>query len=288
MDSMSIWKRLIWKETRESLPIIALGIVAPALLFGAQKTGQSVLGQVMLFLMVIGIFIWASEKANLKRNRTDFEQTFMLMPFTTDWIASFLFPALIVVGIAAWLGFWMGLSSGWSHVYQSFIYGAVGLLSGFCVCNVTSRAFTLVFGIVAGLFWMIPTVALLIVSTSSQPVPGVVEKLFALAARASVGAVIGSALPLICSGHKLGGRSELIPFVVTALVCFVPYIGQLFDVQATENSTYANYCTRGGHSLDGSVVITVSSNPSIKSITLSLANYRDNTRRAINSCSTPR
>lgn len=114
MRAAQMLNRLIWKETRESLPVLGVGAFAPAIV---HLSIQASLGAhakrplipewgfaVILLVTVMGVYLWGAEKANTKRGRNDFEDVYLVLPKSVDWLTACLFPALISFGIGAWLG----------------------------------------------------------------------------------------------------------------------------------------------------------------------------------------
>ncbi|MCL5105273.1 MAG: hypothetical protein M1133_14340 [Armatimonadetes bacterium] len=287
MRAAQIYGRLIWKETRESLLMMSVGFVAPAavlVMIEKKMFAHQWMFVVLLMATVMGTFLWAAEKANAKRSRNDFEDTYLVLPKAADWLTSYAFPALIAFAIGAWLGFVLDAAPGWSQTHWShtrqwtMLTSGLCMLSGFLVCYATSRAFGFSFGAIVGAVWLIFPTTPLAVPASSQTVGDESPVFAAFMIRAMIGAVVGSLLVLAASRARSRPRFQVVPLILAAAACCGPHLGVLLaslrGIEGIEPS-YINYAILSNSSPDGSLAIGPTGTRSGMSASLRLANCRD-------------
>lgn len=286
MSMASICKRLIWKEARESALLVGLGIAAPAIFWVVTDRKIVQLQWILIVLLVatvIGVFLWAAEKANVKRSRNDFEDAYLVMPRIVDWVASFVFPALIAFGVGAWLGYTLSTAPGWSqsHWSRTQLWTALSsgllLLSGFLVCYVASRAFGFLSGVIVGVVWLLyPGIRLIIpVSPDMTVDPGPDIVMFMV--RAAVGVVLGSALLAAASRSGLYARFQFVPVALAAALCLGPGLQGVFPSLSNIESKYANYAVLSRSSSDRSLTVEPTGKRSRMSVSLRLTSWRNGT-----------
>lgn len=289
MRSMSIFKRLIWKETRESLLVISIGSIAPAIIRVLIEASRhrpeprmyvpEWTFVVLLLVTVMGVYLWGAEKANAKRGRNDFEDAYLVLPKSVDWLVSYLFPALISFAIGAWLGFAMSTvpswsQSHWSHSQQwTVLTTGLCLLSGFCMCYAASRAFGFLPGVIVGMVWMwYPGISLATqgVSSAADPGPGLV----AFMVRGTVTAMLGSIFLTAAFRVKPNPRLQAVPLILAAVVCYGPNLGDKLTPLKGIEPRYINYTILSKSSPDGSLVIGPTGDRSRMSASLRLTSFR--------------
>lgn len=106
-----VWKRLLWKEARESLPTVVIALVAPAVIFPffGGPGGDTALTVIPVLVASLGVHLmvvfWAAGKADRKKNGTEFRAHMPITPLA-DWSASFAIPALVSALLGVWYGAW--------------------------------------------------------------------------------------------------------------------------------------------------------------------------------------
>lgn len=275
-------KRLIWKETRESLLVAGVGFVAPALILLALKTKFKLPDWsfiVLVLAAVMGTFLWAAEKANAKQNRNDFEDAYLVLPRSIDWLASYLFPALLSFAIGAWLGYVLSCMPHWSEAHWSHtqlwtvLTSGLYMLAGFLVSYAASSAFGLLAGVIISIVWLMFPGTPLIATHINKAIDE--SAIFVgLIARTVVGAAAGSLFVAAVSRTRLRPKLRAIPLIVAVLSCFGPLIPDPAKIFPGAESSYLNYAAVGKSSSDGSLVVAPTGKSAGMSASLKLASLR--------------
>jgi len=151
MGSTSIWGRVIWKEFRESILIGLLCLVFPIVGF-SMKTSTSVVLAGMA--TPAAIFIWAAAKANVRSSRREFETTHLPLPAAPEWVASFVFPAIVAAAVGACYGYWGSALGNSGHAGALTLVAMRYFLAGFGTIYVISTVFTVWPATVVSLGWL--------------------------------------------------------------------------------------------------------------------------------------
>lgn len=282
MRAKAILQRLIWKETRENMLMASTGFIAPAIILSLIKTKIKLLDWAFLVLVlvtVMGTFMWTAGKANAKRGRNDFEDGYLVLPKSLDWLASYLAPALVSFAIGAWLGYALSCFPHWSesHWNHTQLWTALSsglyMLAGFLVSYAASSAFGFIAGIIIGAVWlMFPGVPL--IAHQAHKVVDESAIFVGLMARTAAGAAVGSLL--VMAGSCLRIRLKLLsvtPLAVAILFCFVPIIPNPAKLFPGLESRYLTYATVSKSSSDGSVVVSPTGRNAGMSASLRLVNF---------------
>lgn len=288
MCALQIFKRLIWKESRENLLVMIPGFIAPAILLIFIKKripAPEWMLTVLVLITVMGTFLWAGEKANAKRGRNDFEDSYLLMPKPIDWLTSYLFPALIAFAMGAWLGYTLGAIPSWSRSHwfhsQQWTVLSTGLclLSGFCMCYAASRAFGFLSGVIVGLAWLLyPGISLASNAAFGSAVdPG--PALIAFMVRAAVTAALGTILLSAAFRVKPHPRFQAAPLILAVVVCYGPNLSDKLTPFRRVESSYSNYQILSNSNPDGSIVVTPIGKRQGKSASLRFISFRDGVSR---------
>ena len=150
MINISIWKRLLWKEARESGLIMVIPLGMPLLANWTSDYIKDFLLVISMAVVTLSITLWATMKAQQKGSKRG-EWLQLPMSPGTDWLISFIFPMIIAGIVGAWYGYWESSSMLPAFnlpadtltyaIHGNVLLGALCMMSGFAICYMTAVAF---------------------------------------------------------------------------------------------------------------------------------------------------
>ncbi len=219
MGTWRIWSRLIWKEARESWPVLLISLALPLAYFfmctywNEQEQFNRLFGLNFSFVFSLIVIIlasslistWAVDRAQNKGLERPKSRAHLPVPPLTRWLSTFLLPLLVpaVTGVALWI-----MVGGRFTVDAGFIAAMILFtLANFMLCTMLALVLPAILAALAGLAW------LFIIGFYSFQQPA---KLFTVSLWAIGGALLGSIIWELCARRQwyLCGRV----FAVAALL----------------------------------------------------------------------
>lgn len=272
MGLTSVSRRLLWKEFRESILVAVLCFLLPVAGF---KIGTSTSEWVAAMLTPLGVFVWAAAKANTRRQRREFEATHLPLPAAEEWLASFLFPAIMAALIGANYGYWGSSLGDWKNASLLVPAATLYTFSGFAVCYVLSTAFALVPAVLVAVAWLIPAVMLQDMfkdqSVLMEVEISVVGPLFAFLWRGVIGGALGS---LVFSAPFLKRSQRARQALALLLALGVP-LGPFWRQMGPSENPYDHYTwTKPICSPDGSLTVRPHTSAHRPTVDLEYSDFR--------------
>ncbi len=179
MGTWQLWQRLLWKEARESWPVLGISLALPLLLFllmGLVRPNNA--GMIPPFEAVVALLsiltsLWAVDRVYGKALVRRKARTQLPVPAQTRWLATYLLPLLIPLVAGSTLGLLFveyKYNLGYTHfgsplpeaTYMQYYYAPIKavapyvpplmlyMLANFLLCTTLTSAFSPIPAVMAG------------------------------------------------------------------------------------------------------------------------------------------
>ena len=125
MNGTEVWKRLWWKEWRESRFALLIALFGPLPVLSIGSTWKRA-EDVAQFFAACGfltlINVWAAGKASRERQTNEFARTHLPATQLSEWLVSCLAPTLVALVVGAWYAAWhCAALDAWHAAYRSSV-----------------------------------------------------------------------------------------------------------------------------------------------------------------------
>lgn len=260
MGTWHLWHRLLWKEARESWPVLLLILALPLALFVLLCHPGTVYYSLMppmevgAALISILVSLWAVDRVHGKALVHRKARTQLPVPALTRWLATYLLPLLIPLlgGIAlgvlcveyrVWSsslphGINVTVQQDWKSAYQGapgyLLATTLFMLANFVLCTTLATVLSAIPAIMAGVAW------LFLGLDSAQPERG--NPLFLCAIG---GALLGSLAWELCARRQRYLPGRILSLLLLAGITTLPVLLVLLVSHSRQSTLPPNYNSGG-------------------------------------------
>lgn len=158
--ALHIWQRLLWKEWRESWPVLAVGVLLPLLLLPGLRNPRwgsnlDAIAFSSVALISILITLWAVNRVSGRMPGKPGTRGVLPLTGLTRWVDLYLPAALVPAIIAVPLGMLVVVASNRDGAPGEFVAAMVlFLLVNYALSTVLARVLSPIPGILAGVTWL--------------------------------------------------------------------------------------------------------------------------------------
>ena len=229
MGWLAIWKRLLWKESREGRWVVALAILAPPICFPLGGRYQFDSWERALFVLPaaagvhLAIALWAAGRGGSKKAGSEFAWTHLPVNPVAEWMASLVVPVITTGLLGLWFGYWASSGAIYSEKEWMAPAGALDLATTYLVCYLISAV---VSSWAAVLFGAFRVVAGTLISPWNM-MPILTSDAVGFVARTAVGAAAGSFLFVLLSQKRSLAFRQGTSLVLMLVIIFAPAAADL-------------------------------------------------------------
>lgn len=260
MDGLGIWKRLLWKEIRESWGVVVMMLALPYVMFtlaDRSSMGYTEYTDLLRATGSLGTYIllvlWAVGKGDRGRAGNQFSLSHLPVKPTRFWWTSFVVPALISALLGAWFGKCSTVLTSWNDG-RGVAAGALEFVSMYSFCYYLSTAISKWLAILIGVTHVVSGGSL--ISTWNLDVIWIRQAMLFVTAVA-VGAFVASYLFAWLANRKTLQVRQAISLGVMVVIALLPFAegidtrGSVLDRKEPPSDTHFIECSSRFYSVKG-------------------------------------
>ena len=262
MGTRQVWKRLWWKEFRESWLAVTVAVVAPPFLLSLGTVFMRYDGVIQFFAScgaLTLIAVWAAGKASRERQSSEFARTHLPVTQIKEWVVACLSPTIMTYFIGAWYAVCHTAAARWP-LSPLVVWLPLATSGIFAMCYLLSRAisswFSIAAGVIASVFTYVFIVRYSFICNDLGVGMSIYEPMVRFVALCLAGALVGSLLFAILSTRTSLRVVRVVALGAALAIVIGPHVGSIVNSLWGPNSNYSVPYSTSVSSPDRSLVVT--------------------------------